>query len=169
MQALTACAYAGSGVSRAESLALDNVNLYERLGQKTIEEVSSTFYDRVFSDEEWFRSIFSASTKREAIRNQADFLVERLGGPKLYTQRKGKYHRLIARHAPYDLNSRSAKRWLEHMKAALDSSAGVDPDSKALLMSYFSHMAYFFAAGKEMTNPSNLVDYHNKMAESSRK
>lgn len=46
VQALTACAYAGSGVSRAESLALDNVNLYERLGQKTIEEVSSTFYDR---------------------------------------------------------------------------------------------------------------------------
>lgn len=44
---------------------------------------------------------------------QAEFLVERLGGPKLYTQRKGKHYRLIARHAPYDLNSRSAKRWLE--------------------------------------------------------
>lgn len=28
---------------------------------------------RVFSDEEWFRSIFSASTKREAIRNQVRF------------------------------------------------------------------------------------------------
>lgn len=45
--------------------------------------------------------------------SQADFLVERLGGPKLYTQRKGKYYRLIARHAPYDLNLRSAARWLE--------------------------------------------------------
>lgn len=58
---------------------------------------------------------------------------------------------------------------MQHMEAALDSAAGVDADSKALLMSYFSHMAYYLAAGKEMTNPSNLVDYHNKMAESSRK
>lgn len=40
-------------------------------------------------------------------------MVERLGGPKLYTQRKGKHHRLIARHSPYDLNPRSAARWLE--------------------------------------------------------
>lgn len=44
---------------------------------------------------------------------QGDFLVERLGGPKLYTQRKGKHYRLIARHSPYDLNPRSAARWLE--------------------------------------------------------
>lgn len=44
---------------------------------------------------------------------QADFLVERLGGPKLYSQRKGKHHRLIHRHSPYDLNPKSAARWLE--------------------------------------------------------
>lgn len=55
------------------------------------------------------------------------------------------------------------------MEASLDSVAGVDAESKKLLMAYFSHMAYFLTAGKEMTNPSNLVDYHNKMAESSRR
>lgn len=44
---------------------------------------------------------------------QADFLIERLGGPKLYTRRKGKHHRLIHRHSPYDLNPKSAARWLE--------------------------------------------------------
>lgn len=145
---------------------------------------------------------------------QTDFLVERLGGPKHYTSRKGKHHRLIARHAPYDLNPDSARRWLEvrklcgnlwfpnrilrnpachvalnslmclfpvkmsrvpgmsqrkHMEASLDSSTGVDDESKQLLMSFFSHTAFFLVAGKEMTNPSNLVDYHNKMAESSGK
>lgn len=55
------------------------------------------------------------------------------------------------------------------MKATLDTIAEVDEDSKELLMAYFSHMAYFLVAGKDMTNPSSLVDYHNKMAESSRK
>ena len=58
---------------------------------------------------------------------------------------------------------------LQHMEATLDAAAGVDVESKALLMAYFSHMAYFITAGIELTNPSNLVDYHNKMAESSRK
>lgn len=55
------------------------------------------------------------------------------------------------------------------MEATLDSTAGLDAESRQLLMAYFSHMAFFLVAGKEMTNPSNLVDYHNKMAESSRK
>lgn len=55
------------------------------------------------------------------------------------------------------------------MEASLEAIAGVDAESKELLMAYFSHMAFFLVAGKDMTNPSNLVDYHNKMAESSRK
>lgn len=52
------------------------------------------------------------------------------------------------------------------MEATLDSSEGVDLPAKELLMAYFSHMAYFLVAGKEMSNPSALVDYANKMAES---
>ena len=55
------------------------------------------------------------------------------------------------------------------MKAALDSLSRVDEDSKCLLMAFFSHTAFFLVAGKEMMNPSNLVDYHNKMADSSGK
>lgn len=52
------------------------------------------------------------------------------------------------------------------MEATLDSNEGVDLDSKKLLMAYFSHLAYYLVAGKEMSNPSSLVDYANKMAES---
>ncbi|CAM9339092.1 unnamed protein product [Pylaiella littoralis] len=55
------------------------------------------------------------------------------------------------------------------MEATLDSSEGVDAEAKGVLMAYFSHMAFFLVAGKDMSNPSNLVDYHNKMAESCRK
>lgn len=57
--------------------------------------------------------IVTMSRVHVAVVVQGDFLVERLGGPKLYTQRKGKHYRLIARHSPYDLNPRSAARWLE--------------------------------------------------------
>ena len=52
-----------------------------------------TFYVeiRVYDDEEeWFRSIFANSKKEEAIQNQYEFFVQRMGGPPLYSQRKGK-------------------------------------------------------------------------------
>lgn len=58
---------------------------------------------------------------------QSDFLIERLGGPKVYTGRKGGHYRLIARHAPYDLNSRSAKRWLEVTEGSVCSLSGRIP------------------------------------------
>ena len=46
IQALSACAYAGSGITREDSVALDKVNLFERLGQDTIQQISSEFYTR---------------------------------------------------------------------------------------------------------------------------
>lgn len=46
--------------------------------------------NRVYDDEEeWFRSIFSNSNKEDAIQNQYEFFVQRMGGPPLYSQRKG--------------------------------------------------------------------------------
>jgi hypothetical protein len=40
-------------------------------------------------EEEWFREIFSGSKKEDAIRNQYEFLVQRMGGPPLFSQRRG--------------------------------------------------------------------------------
>lgn len=46
--------------------------------------------NRVYDDEEeWFRSIFANSKKEDAIQNQYEFFVQRMGGPPLYSQRKG--------------------------------------------------------------------------------
>jgi hypothetical protein len=45
---------------------------------------------RVYEDkEEWFREIFAGFNKEEAIQNQYEFLVQRMGGPPLFSQRKG--------------------------------------------------------------------------------
>lgn len=46
---------------------------------------------RVYDDEEeeWFRSMFANSKKEDAIQNQYEFFVQRMGGPPLYSQRKG--------------------------------------------------------------------------------
>ena len=49
-QGLTDYACAASGVTREESLAMDKVNLYERLGRETIEAISTAFYNRYRSE-----------------------------------------------------------------------------------------------------------------------
>ena len=45
---------------------------------------------RVYEDEEeWFREIFAVSKKEDAIQNQYEFLIQRMGGPPLFSQRRG--------------------------------------------------------------------------------
>lgn len=66
--------FASSGVTFHESeeaLQLEP-SLYERIGIKGFEELSTLFYDRVFEDKEspWFLNIFASSSKSEAIENQ---------------------------------------------------------------------------------------------------
>ncbi|GKC94707.1 two-on-two hemoglobin-3, partial [Tanacetum coccineum] len=39
-------------------------------------------------EEEWFRSIFADSKKEDAIQNQYEFFVQRMGGPPLFSQRR---------------------------------------------------------------------------------
>ncbi len=49
--------------------------------------INSVFED----DQTWFQSIFSNSTKEEAICNQYEFCIQWVGGPPLYGQRRGSY------------------------------------------------------------------------------
>ncbi|KAG0493820.1 hypothetical protein HPP92_004814 [Vanilla planifolia] len=112
---------------------------------------------RVFDDEEeWFRSIFANSRKEDAIRNQYEFFVQRMGGPPVYSQRKG-HPALIARHRPFPVTHQAADRWLFHMQQALHSTPTIDPDSKIKMMNFFRHTAFFLVAGNEMTRQGQSI------------
>ncbi|CAK9208240.1 unnamed protein product [Sphagnum jensenii] len=159
MQWLHAQASVNSGVKQEDAFSIDKVNLYERLGFDTFVKLSTNFYTRVFEDDQtWFRTIFSNSTKEEAIRNQYEFCIQRMGGPPLYGQRRG-HPSLIGRHSPYAMTKEAAGRWLYHMEAALDDTHEIDSDSKNRLFNFFKHTAFFLVAGKELTNNHRLVGY----------
>jgi len=146
-----------SGVRQEDADAIDDVNLYDRLGFDTFVQLSTNFYNNVYSDEQqWFRGIFANATKDEAIQNQYEFFIQRMGGPALYAQRKGQ-SALIARHGPYPVTETAAARWLYHMKLALDQTEDIDFDSKTRLFNFFKHTAFFLVAGKELTNHHRLV------------
>ncbi|VVB10641.1 unnamed protein product [Arabis nemorensis] len=119
---------------------------------------------RVYDDEEeWFRSMFSNSKKEDAIQNQYEFFVQRMGGPPLYSQRKG-HPALIGRHRPFPVTHEAAERWLRHMQNALDDSLDIDQDSKVKMMNFFRHTAFFLVAGNELKNQNQNQTQNNQVA-----
>jgi truncated hemoglobin YjbI len=70
-----------TGLTMEEAMRIDEVNLYERLGEETFWKLSRAFYTKVYNDEEkWFQNIFKNKSMEEAIENQAEFFMQRMGG-----------------------------------------------------------------------------------------
>lgn len=161
---LQTAAHERSGVSHAESLmAIEELKptIYDRIGEDGFRELSQTFYDRVFADKEavWFLNIFSSSTKAEAVDNQYRFFVQTFGGPDLYRQKKGKYTRLVGRHANYNIGGMAADRWVEHMQAAMKDVASMDEEARAALYKYFRYTAHYIVAASEYMRPDQVCSY----------
>lgn len=136
-----------AGISREQALRVDEVNLFERLGEAAIVKLSTNFYNRVYADEEsWFRNIFKGRSIEEAIQNQVDFFIQRLGGPPRYSQRKG-HPALIARHLNFNMNKKAADRWIHHMRLAFEDTPEIDADSRRRMLDFFTHTAYFLHLG----------------------
>ncbi|HMV41967.1 MAG TPA: truncated hemoglobin family protein [Leptospiraceae bacterium] len=136
-----------TGLSIEQAMRIDEVNLYKLLGEETFWKLSKTFYEKVFNDEEkWFRNIFKNKSKEEAIQNQAEFFMQRMGGPQYFSERKG-HPALMARHIQFNMSEKAAERWLFHMKNTLDEIPEIDADSKSRMMAYFTHTAYFLSVG----------------------
>ncbi|RWW56332.1 hypothetical protein BHE74_00036970 [Ensete ventricosum] len=154
MQSLQQKASEWSGVAASDAFAIDETNIFRALGGiQPFIDLSTNFYNRVYDDEEeWFRSIFANSKKEDAIQNQYEFFVQRMGGPDLYSQRKG-HPALIGRHAPFPVTHQAAERWLYHMQQALESIPSIDPDSKVKMMNFFRHLSvnqYFFVQNHQL-------------------
>ncbi|XP_028802320.1 two-on-two hemoglobin-3-like [Neltuma alba] len=152
MQTLQHKASEWSGVRTSDAFAIDGSNLFDKLGLQPFVNLSTNFYNRVYDDEEeWFRSIFANSKKEDAIQNQYEFLAQRMGGPPLYSQRRG-HPALIARHRPFPVTHEAAERWLHHMQQAMASTIEIDEESKIKMMNFLRHTAYFLVAGDELKN-----------------
>lgn len=123
------------------SFSIDDVNLYEQLGHDKLVQLSTCFYDKVYADTEpAFRGQFPKD-KAGAIRNQYEFLIQRLHGPELYSQRKG-HPALRARHAGFHITRAHAEKWLGYMRQAMDE-VGITDDARRRLDEFFTDVAFF--------------------------
>ncbi|KAA8495940.1 Two-on-two hemoglobin-3 [Porphyridium purpureum] len=122
---------------------------YEMIGDEPINQLTKEFYSRVYDDQK-LASVFSSSTRSEAQSNLFAFLTELLGGPRRYTELRGKYHRLVGRHIAYNIDESAARRWLANMDEALHAVPAFAANSYLLelLLDYFSYTAYWIVFGK---------------------
>lgn len=161
-QVLQKAALDRSNVSFDESAEATSMqpSLYERMGESGFRELSTRFYDKVFEDKEarWFLNIFSSSTRSEAIENQYRFLVQTFGGPALYREKKGKYTRLVGRHANYNIGERAADRWISHMLQAMEEHTVLAKDEEAMhkLEKYFRYTAHYIVVAMEYMRPDQV-------------
>jgi truncated hemoglobin YjbI len=123
------------------SFSIDEVNLHDQLGRDTLVALSTRFYDLVYADTEpAFRGMFPKD-KAGAIQNQYEFLIQRLGGPPVYSERKG-HPALRARHDRFAIGKAQADKWLVYMRQALDHET-IPADARTRLDEFFTDSASF--------------------------
>mmetsp|Transcript_33551 Transcript_33551/g.45918 ORF Transcript_33551/g.45918 Transcript_33551/m.45918 type:complete len:144 (+) Transcript_33551:54-485(+) len=115
---------------------IDKRNIYKEIGKEKFETLVNNFYERVFGDvaHPLFHAQFLSQSKAESIQNLSEFLIQRMGGPALFTTRKSQdqfrgHPALRARHRHFVINTETAKRWLYHMKNAM-IEVELDPSVK---------------------------------------
>lgn len=155
-----------SGVSEAQAAALDSLrpSAFERLGEEAVRSLCSGFYSRVFADTiplpsgTLLRAAFASVTREHATERLTLFLVERLGGPRGFSESRGSLA-LLARHAPYAaVTAEAGGRWVEHMEAAL-AEATADGELCSALRHYFRFTASYVVEGRLLCNSHNNVGY----------
>jgi truncated hemoglobin YjbI len=151
-----------SGISYEDSQrALQlSPSIYDRIGIEGFQLLSRSFYNSVYADKEsqWFLNIFASSTMEGAIDNQYRFLCQTFGGPPLYREKKGKYTRLVGRHANYNIGYAAASKWISHMDKALKNHALIRKDDEVLgvLSAYFRYTAYYIVLTKQYMRSDQL-------------
>lgn len=108
---------------------------YESMGGvEACRKLAETFYSRVRHDR-LLRPLFPGKTLHCAIEEFSAFLVQFLGGPTEYTQRRW-WVSLHESHRRFQIGPREREAWLSHMRVALDEMP-MDEQFRLALRNFF--------------------------------
>ena len=112
---------------------------YDRIGDANIKKLIHDFYIELRKDE-ILRPMYKEALD-EAEERLYLFMVQYLGGPKHYNEKRG-LPKLRQRHAEFKVNEKAKDNWLNNMKIALSKSE-IDSDDQKFLWDYFVQTANF--------------------------
>ncbi len=115
-------------------------NFYETVGgHPTFVRLVEAFYDGVAEDDV-LRPMYPEDDLGPAKERLLLFLEQYWGGPKTYGEQRG-HPRLRMRHLPFRVTSEARDRWLQHMRAAVDT-LGLAPLHETTLWDYLDRAAH---------------------------
>jgi len=112
---------------------------YQRIGSDNLQEMISRFYEEIREDKvllPMYPGDLEAAERRLYL-----FLVQYLGGPATYSERRG-HPRLRKRHETFPIDDDARDRWLKCMATAMESIP-MDDEARKFLWAYFVKTADF--------------------------
>lgn len=95
------------------------------------------FYDLVEAEAPDIAALFGARVSREHREHVTDWWCEVMGGPALYTQKRGGYEHMVSRHRGLAIDARQRLTFVTLLsRAADDAGLPADPEFRAALMGY---------------------------------
>jgi hemoglobin len=92
--------------------------IYSSLGEKKLRELVHSHYNHLKNST--IRDMFPENMDESADKS-ADFLIQVLGGPPIYSQKYGP-PRMRMRHFPFEIDEKARRVWLSCYKQALDDT-----------------------------------------------
>ena len=109
-------------------------------GEHAVRALVDTFYDRIRDTSPLLKDMHPPDDA-ESRDKLFEFLSGWLGGPQLYTAKRG-HPRLRMRHMPFAIDDNAVSEWLRCMTEAIDQRGLTDP-LRAFLLERFTHTAHF--------------------------
>ncbi len=95
------------------------------------------FYDLVEAEAPEIAAMFGGQVSEEHREHVTDWWVEVMGGPAVYTERRGGYERMLARHHDLAITGDQRLRFVTLLsRAADDVGLPDDPEFRAAIMGY---------------------------------
>ena len=138
--------------------------LFSVLGQDRILKIVTNFYQRVFDDEEWFRSVFArVGPVNHHVATQSGMWLDVMGAGAAYHGGEFRLNFHHTHNALQLMNERGAQRWVKLMVETLDASAHnmtaderVRPGINTFLSHFFAKYAEDFQfENRESFGPTN--------------
>ena len=117
-----------------------DTHVYGLIGEDGFTRLVGAFYRRVATDD-ILSPMYPKHDLRGAEERLRGFLIQRFGGPDIYSQQRG-HPRLRMRHGPFKINRAGRDRWVELMEAAL-VEAELPGDAIPPLQKFFNEAATF--------------------------
>lgn len=134
--------------------------LYSVLGTERIVSIMNRFYERVYNDEHWFKSVFMrVASKERHIHTQSAMWIDVMGGGQQYHGGEFRLHFHHTHNAMELMNNKGAERWVSLMTQTLNEDSVDFTDDTRVRPAINTFLRYFMNKYADDFNLDNHASF----------